>query len=138
MKVFVILMSLFLMKSCSENKNIEKIKIQYVAETRGYYYSVKIENKKFYVMNSRNGIPDEVILNKIEWALVSKLFDDIDLITFENLRGETNERKFDKKPFGNLFITKNDNKLQTQGFDHTIPPEEIKTFVDLILQYSKN
>ena len=138
MKIFFIILStLFLAKGCSNQTNIEEVEIQYIAETRGYYKSIKIEDKKFFVMNARNDKPKEVELSKNEWKELSNLFNEIDLSTFEKLIGETNERDFDKKPFGNLFITKNDHKIQTKGFDHTMPPNEIKPFVDLILQYSK-
>lgn len=138
MKIFFIILStLFLAKGCSNQKNIEEVEIQYVAETRGYYYSIKIEDKNFYVIHARNEKPKEVQLSKDDWKELSKLFNEIDLTTFEKLIGETNERDFDKRPFGNLFITKNDEKIQTRGFDHTIPPKEIKPFIDLILQYSK-
>ncbi|WP_339884480.1 hypothetical protein [Polaribacter vadi] len=138
MKIFFIILStLFFAKGCSNQINIEEVEIQYVAETRGYYYSIKIEDKNFYVINARNDKPKEVHLSKNEWNILSKLFNEIDLTTFEKLIGETNERDFDKRPFGNLFITKNDKKIQTKGFDHTIPPREIKPFIDLILQYSK-
>ena len=65
------------------------------------------------------------------------LYSDIDLTTFEQLVGATNERRYDKRPFGNLFITNSGKKIETKGFDHKIPPKEIKLFVDLILQYSK-
>jgi hypothetical protein len=137
MKVLIIVMSLFLMKGCYENKNIEKIKIQYVAETRGYYKSVKIENKEFLVTNVRDGEYQKINLEDNEWKLLSDLFSEIDLEEFENLIGPTKERNFDKKAFGNLFITKNNKTYQTRGFDHTIPPTEIQPFVDLILEYSK-
>lgn len=137
MKVFIILISLILTKGCSETKNLEQIKIQYVAETRGYYKSVKVENKKFLAIDQRNGKPREIELKNSEWKLLSDLYNDIDLTTFEELIGVTNERDFDKRPFGNLFITKKDKMYQTKGFDHTIPPVEIKPFVDLILEYAK-
>ena len=138
MKIFIIILStFFLAKSCSQHKNLVQAEIQYVAETRGYYYSVKIENEKFYVINTRNGEPNEVSLKKSEWKLLLDLYSDIDLTTFEQLVGATNERRYDKRPFGNLFITNNGKKIETKGFDHKIPPKEIKLFVDLILQYSK-
>jgi len=138
MKAFVIiLLSLFLTKSCSEQKNLEQIEVQYIAETRGYYNSVKIENNKFFVIDVRNGEPREITLKKNEWKLLLDLFNDIDLITFEKLLGATNEREYDKRPFGNLFITKKNKRYKTKGFDHTIPPKEIKSFVDLILLFAK-
>ena len=38
---------------------------------------------------------------------------------------------------GFKIITNSGKKIETKGFDHKIPPKEIKLFVDLILQYSK-
>lgn len=125
------------MKGCSKNINLEKVKIQYVAETKGYYKSLIIENKKFLVVDERNADPSEVNLSKDEWSLLTNLFTDINLETFEKLIGPTSERRFDKRPFGNLFITKNNKTYKTRGFDHKIPPKEIKFLVDLIVEYSK-
>ena len=66
MKIFIIILStLFLAKGCSEQKNLEQLEIQYVAETRGYYYAIEIENKKFYVTKTRNGKVNEVLLKKM-------------------------------------------------------------------------
>ena len=72
MKIFLIILStLFFAKGCSNQINIEEVEIQYVAETRGYYYSIKIEDKNFYVINARNDKPKEVHLSKNEWNVLS-------------------------------------------------------------------
>jgi hypothetical protein len=138
MKMFItVLLSFFLVKSCVPYKSLRQTEIQYVAESRGYYYAIKIKGEKFFVCNARNDDPTEVSLKKSEWKLLINLYNDIDLTTFKKLKGATNERRYDKRPFGNLFITDNGEKIETKGFDHTIPPKEIKPFIDLILRYSK-
>ncbi|MGB0981603.1 MAG: hypothetical protein ACPGUH_05830, partial [Winogradskyella sp.] len=138
MKLFTIIITLFIAKGCTEFKDLEHLNVKYVAETRGYYFAVKIENKKFFVIKTRNGKANEILLTKQQWSALAKSFNAIDLVNFKNLIGPTHERDYDKRPFGNLFITKEDKTIETKGFDHTIPPKEIKPFVDLMLSYAKN
>jgi hypothetical protein len=137
MKLLVtIILSFFLAKGCSNYKELENVKVEYIANTRGFHQSVKIEHKKFWLTNERDGEPVEIQLTDAQWKTLSDLFVKIDLDTFETLEGETKERTYDKKPFANLHITKKDKEYKTLGFDHTIPPNEIKSFVDLILKYA--
>ena len=63
MKVLItFFLGLFLMKGCSQYKELEQIKIEYIANTRGFHQTVTIENKQFLVKNERDGKFNEIKL----------------------------------------------------------------------------
>ena len=64
------------------------------------------------------------------------LFKKVDLSTFNDLEGATQERYYDGKPHANLTITSEEVVYPAKGFDHTIPPAPIKELVDLIVKLS--
>jgi hypothetical protein len=137
MKVLLtVFISLFLAKGCSEYKELEKVKLVYEANNRGYHKSVTIENKTFFVTNSRNEKAHEIKLTDAEWKSVADMLKKIDLTTYNKLEGPTQERYHDGKPHANLAITKDEIEYTTLGFDHTIPPAYIKELVDTIVEIS--
>lgn len=137
MKLLItIFISLFITKGCSEYKELEKVKISYEANNRGFHKSINIENKTFFVTNKRDEKAYEVKLTDEEWKMLADLFKKVDLTTYNKLEGPTQERFYDGKPHANLTITKDDMVYATLGFDHTIPPAKIKDLVDLIVKLS--
>ncbi|WP_438967236.1 hypothetical protein [Flavobacterium sp.] len=137
MKVLItFFLGLFLMKGCSQYKELEQIKIEYIANTRGFHQTVTIENKQFLVKNERDGKFNEIKLKESQWKSLAELYSKINIESFEQLKGSTKQRDYDGKAFANLHITKENKEYKTLGFDHTIPPTEIKPFVDLILKYA--
>ena len=138
MKVLLtIFLSVFLAKGCSEYKDLEKVKMVYEANTRGFHKRITIENKTFNVTNERGGNPTEVKLTDKEWKQMADLFNKIELSSFNELEGTTSDRHRDAKAFANLTITKEDVVYTTKGFDHTVPPVEIKELVDTLLKFSE-
>jgi hypothetical protein len=134
--LFTIILSIFLTKGCSEYKDLEKVKMVYEANSRGFHKTITIENNTFFVTNSRNEKPHEVKLTDAEWKLIADLFNKVDLTTYNDLEGATQERTYDGKAHANLTITKEDVVYTTKGFDHTIPPNKIKELVVTILKIS--
>ena len=67
-----------------------------------------------------------------QWNEIGKLYSKIDLNTFNDLEGPTMERAYDGKPHADMSIIVKDKTYTTKGFDHTIPPAQIKEFVDYI------
>jgi hypothetical protein len=132
-----IFLSVFLAKGCSEYKDLEKVIMVYEANTRGFHKKINIENKTFSVVNERDGKPTEVKLTDKEWKQIADLFNKIDLTNFNELEGTTHDRHRDAKAFANLTITKEDVVYTTKGFDHTVPPVEIKELVDTLLKLSE-
>lgn len=135
--LFTIILSVFLTKGCSEYKDLEKVKMVYEANNRGYHKTVIIENKTFFVTNIRDGKATEIKLSDSEWKSLADLFKNVDLSTYNELEGATQQRHYDGKAHANLTITKEDKVYTTKGFDHTIPPTQIKKLVDTILKLSE-
>lgn len=135
--LFTIILSVFLAKGCSEYKDLEKVKMVYDANSRGYHKTIIIENKTFFVTNSRDEKPHEIKLSDAEWKSIADLFNKVDLSTYNQLEGPTQERFYDGKAPANLTITKDEVVYATKGFDHTIPPTQIKGLVDTILKLSE-
>lgn len=135
--LFTIILSAFFAKSCSEYKNLDKVKIVYDSNSRGFYKTITIENKTFLVRNSREEKPHEIKLTEAEWKSIADLFNKVDLNTYNELEGPTQERYYDGKAHANLTITKEEIVYITKGFDHTIPPNPIKKLVDTILKFSE-
>lgn len=135
--IILLILNIIPYTGCATYNQLEQIKVIYRAESHGLYLSVKIENNKFYVSNVRNESYHEVNLKDSEWKSLAHLYNEIDLTTFEKLKGATDYREYDKKALGNLYIIKNEKEYKTLGFDHTIPPREIKSFVDMIVTFAK-
>lgn len=134
--LLTIFISVFLAKGCSEYKDLEKVKMVYEANNRGFHKTITIENKTFFVANSRDEKAHEVKLTDAEWKNLADLFKKVDLSTYNNLEGPTQERYYDGKPHANLTIKKEEVEYTTKGFDHTIPPTQIKDLVDAIVKLS--
>lgn len=135
--LLTVFLSIFLAKGCSEYKDLEKVKMVYEANTRGFHKRISIENKTFNVVNERGGKSTEVKLSDKEWKQIADLFNKIDLSKFNQLEGATHDRHRDAKAFANLTITKEGVDYTTKGFDHTVPPAEIKELVNTLLKLSE-
>ena len=135
--IITIFISLFFAKGCSEYKDLEKVKIVYEANNRGYHKTITIENKTFFVTNSRDEKAHEIKLTDAEWKSIADLYNKVDLSTYNKLEGATQQRYYDGKAHANLTITKDEVEYTTLGFDHTIPPAKIKDLVDTILKLSE-
>lgn len=134
--IIIILFSIFSLKGCAEYKELEKVKIVYQANTRGFHQTIVIENKTFRVINQRDTKGKLITLTDAQWKNLADLFNKIDLDSFNKLKGPTEQRFYDGKPHGNLTITKDDKEYTTLGFDAGIPPVKIKEFVDTIVAYA--
>jgi heat shock protein HslJ len=135
--LLTIFLSLFLAKGCVKEQDFKDVKIVYEANSRGFHKTITIENKTFTVVSKRDAAPVVVTLTDAEWTKLALLYSKIDLNTYNNLKGPTEERFFDGKAGANLLITVKEKQYATQGFDHTIPPAEIKEIVGYILSFSE-
>ena len=138
MKLLItIFISLFFAKGCSEYKDLENVKMVYEANSRGFHKTITIENNTFFVTNSRDEKAHEIKLTDAQWKSIADLYNKVDLSTYNKLEGPTQERQYDGKAHANLTITKDKVDYTTQGFDHTIPPVQIKELVATILKLSE-
>lgn len=125
-------------KETSSNvKQYNLPKLEYVANTRGFYEKITIENQSVWVTNDRedktNGvetkIPDDV--NKE----LSSYLSSVNLEKLATYKDPTQKRFYDGAPIANLKITSNGKEYQTVDFDHGNPPVEIEKFVNKITSF---
>ncbi len=160
--ILTIIFSLFLSKSCKDtnkttktdttntaienvvadkenmkNNNLKDVKIWYQANTRGFYFQFTVENGKANAVYQRSSEPIEVNLSADDLIKLSTLYSNIDLEKLIKLKGSTQMRFTDGKAYANLHIFKNGKEYYTEGFDHGIPPTEIKEICDLMCQLGK-
>ncbi len=132
-----IFFSVLLSNGCSQNEKLEEITLKYEAISRGFFLNISIEKNKFLVQKNSNEKAVELKISDSNWQELAKLYAKIDFEKYNELEGPTQERHFDGKAHANLTIEKEGVTYATKGFDHTIPPLEIKKFVNLILKLSK-
>lgn len=133
MKVLLsIFLAVFLSKGCAQEQGFNEVKIAYEASTRGAMRLIEIEKNSFMVTHKRNAKAVSVSLTEEQWNKIANLYAKIDLKTYNDLEGATMERASDGKLHGNMTIVTKDKTYTTKGFDHTIPPAQIKEFVDYI------
>lgn len=152
-KTALLLVSIFALVGCNcQKKTIEESKetvsnpsvkqynlprIEYVANTRGFYEKIVIENKMVWLSKDRdakkmgepNAISDDV--NK-ELASYLKT---INLDQLSTYKDPTQKRFYDGAAIAELKITVDGKEYQTTNFDHGYPPIEIEKFVNLITSF---
>lgn len=124
-------------ETTSNVKQYSLPKIEYVANTRGFYEKITIENQSVWVTNNRedktNGeetkIPDDV--NKE----LSSYLNSVNLDKLATYKDPTQKRFYDGAAIANLKITSNGKEYQTVDFDHGNPPVEIQNLVNKITSF---
>jgi len=140
MKLFtVILLSVFLSKSCSSQAQMEETVIEYTANTRGFYQKISIKNQMATVSKDRNGNdhPVAIKISDKSWKELVGYFESIELENLATLKAPTEKRFHDGAAIANLKITTKDKTYETTSFDHGFPPDEIKKLVDKINTFVK-
>jgi heat shock protein HslJ len=130
--LFSIFLVFILSKGCTQEQDLSRVKIIYEANNRGFQRTIQIEKKIFTVIDKRDSQPVLLNLTDEQWKNIVVLYNQINLTTFNELEGPTMERAYDRKAHANLSIFNQDKTHTTKGFDHTIPPTQIKEFVDFI------
>jgi hypothetical protein len=142
MKVFsLILLTIFMAKGCSEaaKKDLKNTTIQYVANTRGSYQKITIQNQELSFSKNRN---DEVNgtttkISDADWKQLVSLFSKIDLDKLSSYEAPTQKRFHDGAAMANLTVTYKEVAYQSTTFDHGTPPVEIADFVNKIVSLTK-
>lgn len=113
-------------------------KIEYEANSRGFYEKITIENQTVSVTNQRDAkkegesvaIPDDV--NKE----LSSYLNSIKLDQLANYKDPTQKRFYDGAAIANLKITVDGVEYKTVDFDHGFPPVEIEKLVNKIVSFN--
>jgi len=137
MKILSLLfLTIFLGKGCDTEKkqDLETTVIEYVANTRGFYKKIVVQNKTISVSKDRRG-NDKPVSKKIsdsDWKKMVTEFQKIDLEKLPNLKAPSEKRFYDGAAIANLKITYKDKTYESASFDHGNAPSEIKNLVDKI------
>ena len=136
-----ILFTIFLGKGCGEaNKAaLENTIIEYTANTRGYYYQIRIQNQMLSVSKDRSGIeiPVTTKLSDNDWNEITADFKSINLEEIPILEAPTSYRFYDGAAMANLKITYNKKVYESQTFDNGHPPEQIAKLVNKVNSFAK-
>ena len=120
---FIILMSI---NTCSQ----ENISLNYLAQSRGFYLKIEVQNNDLKVISEREAEPktkelSNETLKDIEKLIANVSFDDVHL-------SDDSRSSFDAAAMAEFRCTFN-NETHEYAFDHGSPPEELKQLIEKII-----
>lgn len=131
------------MKESKETSNNNAVKeynlprIEYVANSRGFYEKIVVENKMVWVSKERDvkdmGKP-VAISEDVNKELASYL-KTVNLDQLATYKDPTQKRFYDGAAMAQLKITVDGREYQTTNFDHGYPPIEIEKLVNKITSF---
>jgi hypothetical protein len=115
------------------------MKIEYEANTRGFYEKRTIENQTIVISKDRDGKdkPVPVKISDADWKQLLAFYNKVNLDGLPNLKAPTEKRFYDGAAIAGLKITIKDKTYETTNFDHGFPPAEIKKLVDKIVSLTE-
>lgn len=114
-------------------------KLEYEANTRGFFQKITIENKMVTVSFDRNN-PNKGTTTTLSDADVNELMRLYRLVKLDALstyKDPTQKRFYDGAAIASLKITSNGKEYKTVDFDHGFPPVEIEKFVNKIASFGR-
>jgi hypothetical protein len=117
----------------------QDMRIEYEANTRGFYQKIIIQNQTISVSKDRKGLdkPVETKISNADWKQLMSSLNAIRLEELPNLKAPTEKRFYDGAAIAGLKITSKDKTYETSSFDHGFPPAEIKKLVDKIVSFTE-
>ncbi len=152
MKAFAILVSILItcvscncQKKATESANAvdkqaqSELQLEYVANTRGFYQKITIQNQQLYVSKDRDTDKKGAVskISDADWNALMGYFETIKLVQLADLKSPTEKRFYDGAAIANLKVTYKGQEYLTPDFDHGFPPAEIKNLVDKITSFVK-
>lgn len=156
-KVSLLVSILFICMSCNcQKKTVEQaniteeqngtvaipqqdMRIEYEANTRGFFQKIIVQNQTISVSKDRNGLdkPVEKKISNTDWKQLMGYFNAIQLEELPKLKAPTEKRFYDGAAIAGLKITSKDKTYESSSFDHGFPPAEIKKLVDKIVSFTE-
>ena len=134
-------LTIFLGKGCDAQKqqDLQTTVIEYVANTRGFYKKITVQNQMVLVSKDRKGNdkPVQIKISDSDWKKLIADFQEINLDEVPNLKAPSDKRFYDGAAIANLKIIHKDKTYESTNFDHGNPPAEIKKLVVLINELDK-
>jgi hypothetical protein len=137
--ISLLFLTLLFGKGCEGQNDLDlsTAKVEYTANTRGFYNHTVVENKLVSFTKTRDGKPVSSSLTDEQWKALITEFQKVDLEEIPNLKAPTEKRFHDGAAMDNLKITYKGKTYESQTFDNGFPPEKIKKIVNTILSFSK-
>ena len=138
MKLITILFLSFILGKGCESETQEDLKtkiIEYIANTRGFYQKIVIQNKTISVSKNRDekNMPTATKLSDADWKFLVTEFQKIKLDKMPTYKGPTEKRFYDGAAIGDFKIVHKDKIYQCGNFDAGTPPVEIAKFVNKVV-----
>ncbi|MEC4048132.1 hypothetical protein OX284_001715 [Flavobacterium sp. SUN046] len=142
MKVIsMIFLSLFLVKGCSKTNSQElaDTQIQYIANSRGMYQKITIQNQEVSISKDRNQESNGVTtkISDADWKELVSLFSKVDLEQLSTYEGPTQKRFHDGAPMANMIVKYKEKEYLSTTFDHGTPPVAIADLVNKVVSLAK-
>ena len=111
------------------------MRIEYEANTRGFYQKIVIQNQSIAVSKDRDGNdnPVPVTISDADWNEIIALYKKVDLKGLINLKAPTEKRFYDGAPIANFRVKNQDNTYESAAFDGGFPPAEIEKIVNKMI-----
>ncbi|WP_348800236.1 hypothetical protein [Flavobacterium adhaerens] len=137
--ILVLFVTLLVGNNCQDqiNQDLITAKIEYVANTRGFYAKTVVENKTLSLTTERDGKSESSALTDSQLSSLIAAFEKVNLEEIPNLKAPSQKRFHDGAAMANLKITYKGKTYESQTFDHGNPPEKIKKIVNILLSFSK-
>jgi hypothetical protein len=143
MKIIALITSLlFVCMGCNSSKstlkpttqNHETLVIEYVANTRGFYQKLVVQNHTVSSTNDRNGQQSPAIqkVSDDDWNFLISELNKVVLDELPNLKAPTEQRFYDGAAIASLKITLDGKTYETKDFDDGFPPAEIQKVVEIV------
>ena len=137
----LLLLTLFLGKGCEaqNNEDIKNTVIEYVANSRGFYQKITIQNQTISVSKDRSGNKQPTVtkITDANWKELFASFKSVELDRLPSLKAPTEKRFYDGAAIAHLKIIYKDKTYETPAFDHGFPPAEIKKIITQIHSFAK-
>lgn len=123
----------------SINQNHQMPIIEYIANTRGYYQKIIIQDQKIAISTVRDQekMPEATSISETDWKFLLAEFQKINLNGLVDLKAPTEKRFYDGAAMANLKISYQDKEYTSATFDNGFPPAEIEVFVNKITSLAK-
>lgn len=112
-------------------------RLEYEANTRGFFEKITIENRTVTVSADRNK-PNEgtvTTLSDSDANTLSKLLKNLDLNALPTYKDPTQKRFYDGAAIANFKVIRDGKEYKTVDFDHQFPPAEIEALVNKIVSF---
>jgi len=137
MKILALyLFTILLGNNCQgqDKLDINNAIIEYVANSRGFYQKIQIQNHRILVFKdrSKSGKVVEIIISESDWNEMKAYFENLELDSLVQTKAPTDKRFHDGAAIASFKITYKGKTYESTNFDHGFPPEGISKLVNKI------